>query len=62
MAESLEAQLQAMLNVIPAYTWYAAPSGALYPISSSRRSRRDAEGLVNLSAHGPSRRGGFSRS
>jgi formate hydrogenlyase transcriptional activator len=26
---SLEAQLQATLNVIPAYTWYAAPSGAL---------------------------------
>jgi PAS domain S-box-containing protein len=29
MAESLEAQLQATLNMIPAYTWYAAPSGAL---------------------------------
>jgi hypothetical protein len=28
MAESLEAQLQATLNMIPAYTWYAAPSGA----------------------------------
>jgi PAS domain S-box-containing protein len=26
---SLEAQLQATLNVIPAYTWYAAPSGGL---------------------------------
>jgi PAS domain-containing protein len=26
---SLEAQLQATLNVIPAYTWYAGPSGAL---------------------------------
>src|SRR6266567_7472133 len=26
---TLEAQLQATLNVIPAYTWYAAPSGAL---------------------------------
>jgi formate hydrogenlyase transcriptional activator len=26
---ALEAQLQATLNVIPAYTWYAAPSGAL---------------------------------
>ena len=25
----LEAQLQATLNVIPAYTWYALPSGAL---------------------------------
>src|SRR5258708_1588513 len=24
-----EAQLQATLNIIPAYTWYAAPSGAL---------------------------------
>jgi PAS domain S-box-containing protein len=29
LAESLEAQLQATLNLIPAYTWYAAPSGAL---------------------------------
>src|SRR5256712_4174603 len=27
--QRLEAQLQATLNVIPAYTWYAAPSGAL---------------------------------
>jgi len=26
---SLEAQLQFTLNVIPAFTWYAAPSGAL---------------------------------
>jgi hypothetical protein len=26
---SLEAQLQATLNVIPAYTWYALPTGAL---------------------------------
>src|ERR1700751_5988162 len=25
----LEAQLRATLNVIPAHTWYAAPSGAL---------------------------------
>jgi hypothetical protein len=25
----IEAQLQATLNVIPAYTWYALPSGAL---------------------------------
>src|ERR1700740_1130885 len=25
----LEAQLQATLNMIPAYTWYAVPSGAL---------------------------------
>ena len=25
----LEVQLQATLNMIPAYTWYAAPSGAL---------------------------------
>jgi PAS domain-containing protein len=25
----LEAQLRATLDVIPAYTWYAAPSGAL---------------------------------
>jgi len=26
---SLEAQLQATLNMIPAHTWYAGPSGAL---------------------------------
>jgi len=29
MDGSLEAQLQATLNMIPAYTWYAAPSGGL---------------------------------
>ena len=29
MDQLLEAQLQATLNIIPAYTWYAAPSGAL---------------------------------
>jgi PAS domain S-box-containing protein len=29
MNDSLEARLQATLNVIPAYTWYAAPRGAL---------------------------------
>src|SRR5262249_17739545 len=29
MVASAEAQLQATLNVIPAYTWYALPSGAL---------------------------------
>jgi formate hydrogenlyase transcriptional activator len=29
MDESFETQLQATLNMIPAYTWYAAPSGAL---------------------------------
>src|SRR5713101_7436671 len=29
MAESLEAQLQATLNMIPAYTWYATRSGGL---------------------------------
>src|ERR1700677_4239277 len=29
MNDSLEARLQATLNVIPAYTWYAVPSGAL---------------------------------
>jgi formate hydrogenlyase transcriptional activator len=28
-ADVLEAQLQATLNMIPAYTWYAAPSGGL---------------------------------
>jgi hypothetical protein len=27
--DSLEARLRATLNMIPAYTWYAAPSGAL---------------------------------
>jgi hypothetical protein len=25
----LEAQLQATLNIVPAYTWYALPNGAL---------------------------------
>jgi len=29
MDQLFEAQLQATLNIIPAYTWYAAPSGAL---------------------------------
>ena len=29
MDETFEAQLRATLNLIPAYTWYAAPSGAL---------------------------------
>ena len=29
MDQSLEAQLRATLNMIPAYTWYAAPSGGL---------------------------------
>jgi PAS domain-containing protein len=29
MDQSLEAQLRATLNMIPAYTWYAAPAGAL---------------------------------
>lgn len=29
MQDSLEARLQATLNMIPAHTWYAAPSGAL---------------------------------
>ena len=29
MDDSLEARLRATLNMIPAYTWYAAPSGAL---------------------------------
>src|SRR6266576_2538780 len=28
-ADVLEAQLQATLNMVPAYTWYAAPSGGL---------------------------------
>src|ERR1700733_15292044 len=26
---SLEAQLQATLNIVPAYAWYASPNGAL---------------------------------
>src|SRR5882757_315185 len=29
MDQLFEAQLRATLNVIPAYTWYAGPSGAL---------------------------------
>ena len=29
MPESLEAQLRATLNIIPAHTWYAARSGGL---------------------------------
>ena len=29
MDDSLDARLQATLNVVPAYTWYAAPNGAL---------------------------------
>src|SRR4029077_363229 len=29
MDQPFEKQLQATLNMIPAYTWYAAPSGAL---------------------------------
>ena len=29
MDQSPEAQLRATLNMIPAYTWYAATSGAL---------------------------------
>ena len=29
MHDSLEERLQASLNMIPAYMWYAAPSGAL---------------------------------
>jgi hypothetical protein len=35
-AESLAAQLQATLNLIPAHTWYAAPSGALAFVSVER--------------------------
>jgi PAS domain S-box-containing protein len=34
MDESLKAQLQATLNIIPAFTWYAAPSGALLFVNS----------------------------
>jgi formate hydrogenlyase transcriptional activator len=33
MHDSLEGRLQATLNMIPAYTWYAAPSGALTFVS-----------------------------
>jgi hypothetical protein len=29
MDQSVEAQLRATLNMIPAYTWYAPPSGGL---------------------------------
>jgi formate hydrogenlyase transcriptional activator len=34
MDESLKAQLQATLDVIPAFTWFAAPSGALLFVNS----------------------------
>src|SRR5258708_17298107 len=34
MDESLKAQLQATLDMIPAFTWYAAPSGALLFVNS----------------------------
>jgi len=34
MDESLQARLQATLNMIPAFTWYAAPSGALLFVNS----------------------------
>ena len=34
MDESPKAQLQATLDVIPAFTWYAAPSGALVFVNS----------------------------
>jgi PAS domain S-box-containing protein len=34
MDQSLEAQLQATLDMIPAFTWYAAPSGALLFVNS----------------------------
>lgn len=36
MDQSLDAQLRATLNVIPAYTWYATPSGG--PIFLNERS------------------------
>jgi len=34
MDESLKAQLQATLDMIPAFTWLAAPSGALLFVNS----------------------------
>src|ERR1700722_13561060 len=34
MDESLKAQLQATLDMIPAFTWYGAPSGALLFVNS----------------------------
>src|SRR6201998_3680008 len=34
MDESLKAQLQAALDMIPAFTWLAAPSGALLFVNS----------------------------
>ncbi|HMF60928.1 MAG TPA: PAS domain-containing protein, partial [Vicinamibacterales bacterium] len=34
MDDSLKAQLQATLDMIPAFTWYAAPSGALLFVNS----------------------------
>ena len=37
MDKLLEAQLQATLNMIPAYTWYAAPSGAFAFVNEKER-------------------------
>jgi PAS domain-containing protein len=34
MDESLKAQLQATLDMVPAFTWFAAPSGALLFVNS----------------------------
>src|SRR5579862_4532086 len=34
MDEALEARLRATLDMIPAFTWYAAPSGALLFVNS----------------------------
>src|SRR5580692_9810875 len=34
MDELLKAQLQATLDMVPAFTWYAAPSGALLYVNS----------------------------
>src|SRR5260221_13275618 len=45
------AQLQAILNVLPAYTWYAAPSGALVFVN-----KRTAD-YLGLSKDHPLRRG-----
>src|ERR1700726_3656795 len=48
MDQSLEAQLQATLDMIPAFTWYAAPSGALLFVNS-----RNADYAGLPTAHPP---------
>jgi hypothetical protein len=37
MNDSLEARLQTTLNMIPAYTWYAAPAGRAFIAQLKRK-------------------------